>query len=267
MGSDLAQVNYIIKSLVASQQEGIRQYHIYTMADSKKLDEATGAYDLMGLFYALEGVQPYEHTPTVAGIAYKTTSDLLYDWTYDPHRTALLKLPHTVDGAAFSNENADFIYVLWAVTTKDENELISTNYTFPPNLGIKRMEQMNWDFSKTGKIKRITGNNVQVSGSPAFFRPEQKLTGFGLEVLPFSTENMSGQVNLSLNKPGNVQLELLDNSGTIQQSLIRETSMEKGNKRLSFKVKEPGLYLIKLVVDEAEIVKKVVVTASDLGLR
>ena len=42
MGSDLAHSSYIIKSLVASQKEKLHQYHIYTMADSKTVEDAGG---------------------------------------------------------------------------------------------------------------------------------------------------------------------------------------------------------------------------------
>ena len=52
------------------------------MADSKTVEDAKGSYDLMGLFYAIEGKEPYQHTPTVGGIAYKTTSELLFGWRY-----------------------------------------------------------------------------------------------------------------------------------------------------------------------------------------
>ncbi len=258
MGSELAQVNYIIKSLVEAQKEGLHQYHIYTMADSKKLSEASSEYDLMGLFYALENVQPYQHTPTVAGIAYKTISDFLYGWRYDVAQTARLNLPKTVNGAAFKNEGGEYRYVLWAVTMQDENELISTTYLLPKSLKIEALERREWDYSETGNLKEMVPQYIQLNGSPSFFRPIQRAEYVSIDLMPIFTKEGNNQIKLLLPNAGTVNLAVLDKEGKVIATLLENIPMTAGRHIIPLKDTFPGLNLIQLEVDGKKVVHKMI---------
>jgi len=72
-----------------------------------------------------------------------------------------------IDGGAFYSKAArDFIYVLWAKTTKDLSEEASAAYSFPASMGVKEMTSITWNQNEI----RINGNTVQLTGSPVFIR-------------------------------------------------------------------------------------------------
>lgn len=258
MGSELAHTNYIIKSLVAAQKESLHQYHIYTMADSKKVEDAKGAYDLMGLFYAIEGNEPYQHIPTVGGIAYKTTSELLFGWRYDAEQTAQLRLPHNADGAAFRNESGDFTYVLWAKTTTDESELISTTYTFPKVLKFGKLDRMEWDFSKTKQVKKVDALYLQLNGSPSFFRTTNSNTISATTLRPYIRIDSPKKFSLLLPSAGTVAIKLIDNKGETINNLLAKKDLAAGTYKFPLNYKQSGVYFIQTIVNEQITVQRVV---------
>jgi len=258
MGSDLAHTNYIIKSLVAAQKEKLHQYHIYTMADSKKVEDAKGSYDLMGLFYAIEGNEPYLHTPTVGGIAYKTTSQLLFGWRYDAEQTAQLRLPHDIDGAAFRNDWGDFTYVLWAKTRTDEQELISTTYTFPKALKFGKFNRMEWDFAKTAQVKKVDALSLQLNGSPSFFRSTNDNTLSSTTLSPYVRIISSNNFSLLLPSNGTVKIKLINNKGVVIHTLLKDKNLAAGNHKFSLKNQSSGVYFIQTSVNRQVTVQKVV---------
>ncbi|MFK7982632.1 MAG: T9SS type A sorting domain-containing protein [Saprospiraceae bacterium] len=258
MGSELAHTNYIIKSLVASQIEGLHQYHIYTMADSKKVEDAKGSYDLMGLFYAIEGNAPYDHTPTVGGIAYKTTSELLFGWRFDAEQTAKLRLPNNVDGAAFRNESGDFTYVLWAKTTTDESELIATTYAFPKALKFGKFDRMEWDFSKTGQIKKVDALYLQLNGAPSFFRSTSDTNISVTTLRPYIRITTTDNFSLLLPNDGTVNIKLIDNKGATISTLLTNKKLAAGNYKFPLKSQQSGVYFIQTSVNGQVTVQKVV---------
>ncbi|MEM6320082.1 MAG: T9SS type A sorting domain-containing protein [Bacteroidota bacterium] len=259
MGSELSHVNYIIKSLVASQKEQLHQYHIYTMADSKTVDAAGSPYDLMGLFYALENVTPYAHQPTVGGIAYKTTSDLLFGWRYDAEETAKLKLPPTADGGAFRNELGEFTYILWAKTTQDENELVSTVYTFPKLFQFQKLDKMNWDYAKTQKVEQVAPLYIQLNGSPSFFRISKESPLLNSSLQPYI--KVDGQQSLKLHLPetSTITVKIVDNKGKATTTLLNQQKLVAGTHLLPLDVKQSGVYLIEMDVDGKRKVQKVII--------
>jgi len=258
MGSEMAHTNYIIKSLVAAQKEGLHQYHIYTMADSKKVEDAKGSYDLMGLFYAIEGNEPYDHTPTVGGIAYKTTSELLFGWRYDAEQTAKLKLPPNADGAAFRNNAGAFTYVLWAKTTTDENELISTTYAFPKVLKFGKLDRMEWDFSKTGTIKKVDALYLQLNGAPSFFRAMSDQTIESAKLSPYIRVASAKHFNLLLPAAGTVNIKLIDNKGVTINTLLNDKKLTAGTYKYTLPSQQSGVYFIQTTVNGQVTVQKVV---------
>ena len=258
MGSEPAQIGYIIKSLVAAQKERLHQYHIYTMADSKKVAEAKSPYDLMGLFYALENVKPYQHTPTVAGIAYKTTSDLLYGWRYDPEQTAGLKLPSNIDGGAFRNEEGIYTYVLWAKTTTDESELISTNYYFPENFKFQILDRMEWDHAKTGQVRQISTVNILLNGTPSFFRIHSSKKKIGELSQPHINLYGSNKLHIVLPYSGRINVKVIDNKGKPIATLLENKSLDKGIHLLPNTLTDTGVFILQLEVNGKKSLQKIV---------
>src|SRR5690606_16067325 len=111
-----AQANFVIKVMVGAQKNNIKQLHTFILGDSKNYEEANRVFDLMGLYKKLNGIAPYTQEYTDQGIAYKTTSALLYGLVYDPVRTTALGFPDNVDGGAFKDKNGHYVYVVWAKT-------------------------------------------------------------------------------------------------------------------------------------------------------
>lgn len=166
-GSNEGQKNFMIKAQVASQKEGIGQLYWFQLGDQANPNEQ---FDQMGLYHYFGGNAPYNATPTNQGIALKTTSDLLYGKVYNAERTAALHLPDAVDGAAFRGEDGNYVYVLWAKTTKDLSEAASANYSFPSALAPSNVKRMEWNFSETGVSSTIAKNNIALTASPSFFK-------------------------------------------------------------------------------------------------
>ena len=166
-GTNEGQKNYIIKAQVASQKNGIKQLYWYQTGDGA---DPNFQFDQMGLYYYFGDNQPYNATKADQGIALKTTSDLLFDATFDSTRTAALNLPATIDGGAFKRPNNTFVYVLWAKTNTDLSENASATYTFPTGIipgGY--LTQKLWNFSETNSSTTVSSNGIVLNATPAFF--------------------------------------------------------------------------------------------------
>ncbi|MEM8907416.1 MAG: PKD domain-containing protein, partial [Bacteroidota bacterium] len=98
IGGEEVQVNYIIKAYVEAVRNEILNMHIYDMSESHGLDDAVNEFQVMGLYQRLFGIFPYNQVVNQEGIAYKTTSDLLYGSTYDIARSEALQLPEGIKG-------------------------------------------------------------------------------------------------------------------------------------------------------------------------
>lgn len=258
MGSELAQTNYIIKSLVAAQKENLHQYHIYTMGDSKTVEEADGPYDLMGLFYALQGEEPYNHQPTVAGTAYRTISELLYGWRYDAEQTARLHLPNDIDGGAFRDENGEFMYVLWAKTKQDEVELVSTVYTFPKLFKFQNLDRMEWDFSDTRTIKEVGALYIQLNGSPSFFRLSKSPPVLVASLQPVIQPNGPKSMKLLLPDQAEVSIKMVNKKGLPVSTLVKKQSFQEGQHIIPIKIKKEGIYFVQMEINGKKIIQKLI---------
>lgn len=175
IGSDLAQLNYIIKALVGAQQKQIRQYYIFVLGDAQTLAAATDAYEVMGLYQKLEGVGPltnggvYGQQYTNEGIAFKTCSDLLRNYRYDSVRTQNMNLPGNIGGAAFGDGIGNYVYSLWAKTTVDKSESATATYTFPAAMSVAPLlYRRAWDYSQTAQTQTIPSSNIALTGTPVF---------------------------------------------------------------------------------------------------
>lgn len=174
IGSDEAQVNFLIKTLVTSQMEGMAQMHVYSLSDEKPEAMADSEFSCMGLFKNLVQTFPSEAKPNAEAYALQTTSQLLANSRYDPVRTMALMLPPAVRGAAFKQKDGQYTYVLWAKTTRDRDEIATETFRFPANLNLHLLEAKAWDFSKTGTTTMVQANHVMLTGSPVFLNAKSR---------------------------------------------------------------------------------------------
>ncbi len=172
MGSDLAQINFVIKSLVTAQVQGVAQMHLYSLADDQPEATATGEFAYMGLFKNLNGVKKGAAEPNLEAFAVHTTALLLDSTRYDSIQTSRLNIPKDLDGAAFKKTNGQFVYVLWARTQTDLEETAQGSFTFPANMEPKKLRKYAWDYSKTRQSEVQEGKTVLLNGSPVFLVPD-----------------------------------------------------------------------------------------------
>ena len=167
IGSEVAQRNYLVKLAVAAQKKQINGVYVFSVWDNAEQDAKGGEYDYMGFY------RPIPNSPQNAtlrmhesGVAWRTTSRLLGERKYDETETKRLNLPSEIGGGAFSTTARDYIYVLWAKTTKDLSEEASATYTFPVSMNVKEMTVVSWNEQETA----LSGNTVNLTGSPVYIK-------------------------------------------------------------------------------------------------
>ena len=166
-GSNEGQKNFIVKAQIAAQKANIRQLYWYQLGDNN----ASNQFDRMGLYYFFGNNTPFNQSPSDQGVALKTTSDLLYGKSYDPIKSAALKLNSKVDGAAFKSGDGSYTYVLWARTTIDLSEKAIARYVLPSFLRKANFLRKEWDFSQTSKSSELHSSSIRLEASPSFFEP------------------------------------------------------------------------------------------------
>ncbi len=178
IGGDAAQRNFTTKAYVAAAMNDFVQLHIFSLTEQKYLPDASFEFDLMGLYERVREKSIGEETKTEAGVAYKTTSDMLFGTTFDINRTAALNLPNGIRGGAFRDGFDNFVYVLWAETATDNSEDASRLYSFPANLNVGQLFEREWDYSDTGEENLITPQNIALTSAPIFLSPQQDIINF-----------------------------------------------------------------------------------------
>lgn len=177
-GTDEMQINYTIKSSVAAQRIGSIQYHMFKLGDEKPDNQATFEFEVMGMYRNMDGTNLSNAERTNAGIAYKTTSDLLFGRTYDAERTAALNMPSNVDGGAFRGEDGSYIYVLWAKTSIDRSEYAETSYTFPFQ-DVSQVGVSQWNYSVSGDVQIFNTPTIPLTGAPVFVTTDGSIVDGG----------------------------------------------------------------------------------------
>ena len=165
IGSEEAQVNYIMKALTEAQRNDFVQVDVFTISEISTFEDAWNEYLTMGLFEHLSTTVPYEFTLTEAGKAYHTMNLLLPSLPYDAAKTDAMNLPAGVKGAAFEQGNAH-VFILWAETSEDQSEVASASYAIPSSFGLDEVEIYNYDYSSTGIISMGTSDNIALTGTP-----------------------------------------------------------------------------------------------------
>ena len=167
IGSPEAQRNYLVKAAVIGQKNRIRGIYVFGPWDNVEQNADGWDYDYMGLYKPLPATPSGVLRVNESGIAWRTASKMLKERRYDPAQTAKLSLPAGIDGGAFhSTKTNDYIYVLWAKTSKDLNETASGSYTFPNTIAVNMLNITLWDGSST----TINGRWITLNGSPVFIK-------------------------------------------------------------------------------------------------
>lgn len=169
IGSNEAQRNFLMKTAIVAQKNGVCGVYPFRPWDAK--ETGGDSFDYMGFY------RPIPDSPDGAqlrvkesGIGWHTTSTLLRQRTYDAGETARLSLSVDIEGAAFySPDTKDYIYVLWARTSKDKDETATAVYQFPESMPIGSMTITSWD----GKRNTKTGNTVALTGAPVFIQVQK----------------------------------------------------------------------------------------------
>lgn len=187
IGSPEAQRNFLMKTFVVTQKQGVKQVYTYTIGDSKDETDATvstDGFDAMGFYYNLNKVTPATAVLAPSGVGCKTLSDFILTYKYNAAATAALNLPATVDGAAFT-KGTETRYVLWAKTKTDQSEVSSANYTFPASLHFQSLATKLWNYSSTGTVQTVTGSTLTLSTDPIMITGNTLATG----IIPTATNS------------------------------------------------------------------------------
>ena len=166
LGGSEVQKNFTIKSLVEIQKAEIAQAYIYTVGGTDTA-KAKKTFDLMGLYTDINLKVPYNCEYTEQGIAFKTTSDILTGTKYDGKKTSELNLPDNISGGAFRKINGKYIFVLWAVSDKDEFEGSEADYTFAFSEN-NQITLRYWNYSLTKLESVISPENIKLNSTPVF---------------------------------------------------------------------------------------------------
>lgn len=282
IGTDAAQTNYIIKALVAAQQNDIRQYYIFSLGESKTLAEASAGYEVMGLYQKLEGVGPFTGGPygqqyTNEGIAFKTTSNILLNHQYDATKTATLALPSNIGGAAFRDAIGNFVYVLWAKTTVDKSESASAVYTFPPAANVApALNKREWNFGITGATSPITPANIALTATPIFISENFQLVNLdepekekkeaekklNLQLYP-NPANRFSTVKFTLTSPAKVKIALYDTQGKLIKWVPVASQLATGTHVIpiyGIEALPSGVYYCRFETEKLQLMRKLTVT-------
>lgn len=259
IGSEAAQYNYLAKIIIKGQAEGIGQIHTFALTDSKT---ATGPYNVMGFYPWLGNTQPYKQKEKLSAVATRNVMQMLEGFHFVQNRTNQLKLPDNIDGAAFVKDG-EYIYALWAKTTKDNSEVASATYTFPAAWGIEGYTRYEWNYTITGKSKKAAGRTAQLSGSPTFFVLDEEVV-LGIEEL----EEESGLLIYPNPSRGTFNIRFDDSLEKWKNGRVFDM---KGNEVYSFKFKgnareksisldlSPGLYIFKAWNGQESISRKIMI--------
>ncbi|MBL7825332.1 MAG: T9SS type A sorting domain-containing protein [Saprospiraceae bacterium] len=266
IGSDLAQVNFITKSLVTAQMQDVAQMHIYSIADEKPGQSADPEFAWMGLFKNLEGKSKETAQPNDVAYALKTTQELLDDMRYDPVQTQKMNLPEEVGGGAFSNGAGEFVYVLWAKTNIDQSETASAIYQFPQMLNLRYLDTKPWHHSYSGAHYLVNARQVFLTASPVFLTETQITNDFPkqLKLSPNPSADGISVAEFWIFSEAASSLEILDVSGKRIALLVDQERLVEGPHARLINISDwpAGIYFVRLSTPESNLTQRLVKTGK-----
>lgn len=264
IGSDAAQRNFMIKSLIMSKMDDVIQFHVFNLGEANSIETDFNEFDFMGLYKPLAEAGLYNQKATDGGVAYHTTAKLLGNTKYDPNRTRDMNLPAEVKGGAFVDDEGNYTYVLWATTHTDESELTSATYSLPAQLGTSFVEIREWDFSRNNLANTINAQDIVLTGSPVFLRPtETDFKGpetFDISVYPNPFSD-SLVINYNVERQTVVTIEIVDVAGKLIDKITEEKQVHaEGIYQLMYDTTElpNGVYLCRMTTTNDIFVAKMV---------
>ena len=266
IGTAEAQRNFILKSLIAVQQHNIHQFHVYSLADVEPESVAKYEFEVMGLVKNLTGTDPHAHEITELGIAYRTCSQMLRGWKYDPALTETLELPETIRGGAFKNDTGDINFVLWAVTQIDSTDAAYAEYSFPKSLNIKSLKSYRWDYSEHVYTLPVHPDSVALSGDPVFLRPEFVSSeseidypGFAVRCYPNPAADRIW-VDVAATEKMSLSGQIFTPQGQLVRSIFDKKTVQNGFQKLEISRDglPDGLYFLVLSSGKSRVREKIV---------
>jgi hypothetical protein len=180
-GSDELQRNFLVKMFVEAQKQGIRQIHVYNLADIVPASKAIKPYDeiaVMGLYEHIVGNDQYPPKLTELGKAFQFINKAMKAYTFDSVTTQKITELEGVNGGVFKNQYGKRAFVLWAETPEgqDLSEKASKTVDLSKIIYSKRLvAQPLSQFENIGKSLRAAANNeVQLSGEPMLIMVDER---------------------------------------------------------------------------------------------
>ncbi|MDF2187162.1 T9SS type A sorting domain-containing protein [Paraflavitalea sp. CAU 1676] len=282
IGSDVAQTNYVIKTMVLSQKHDIKQTYFFVLGDGKKASEATYSFDVMGLYECLTDNGPasggpgYQQKIKNSGKAFKTIANLLYKAKYDAARTAALNLPPSIEGGAFLDSTGLYRYVLWAKTTGDWSENSSATYAFPAALGVSptmELRAFDWSYSRATSI--VNSNSIPLTGTPVFMsedftvlavdddkpKPPPTSSEFALSIYP-NPATPATTMTFTIKGNAKVNVSIFNAEGRLVKTVLNSRSYTAGTHIVKLPIQEltSGVYYARFETEKSKEMRKFVVT-------
>ena len=266
LGSDEAQRNFTIKSMVLAKRENIRQYHIYNLAEASPHDMQVNLteFNAMGVYKSLLDVPKYKMTLTDGGVAYKTTAQFLGGMHYDYDKTAALEMHSKIDGGVFSDKLGRSVLVIWAKTSVDNSEEGSAEYTLPEEWSNPRMSIAGWDYCRSKKSSRVDTDIIKLSTSPIFIfsagTQNVSSPSAPLEVVQKISDDKI-TILYHTEKSAFIDLDIINKNGKRVKSLLDQKMVSPGkyNLKVSKKAIQPGVYFVRLIIAEKVITERIVI--------
>jgi hypothetical protein len=257
IGSESAQVNFLIKTLVTAQMHDMAQMHVYSIADEKPTNLAENEFAYMGLFKNLENVPAGKAQPNAIAWAMKTTAELLENTEYNAVRTEALNLPGNVRGAAFRNKDGKFTYVLWAVTKQDRDESAEAEYAFPAEFTLKYMDAKPWHHSQSGAHYLMNAKQLILTGSPIFLTETFVANDYpkSPKIVPNPTLNGRAVFEFWMFEEARANVEIFDASGRLVAKLLDNERLIVGPQALPIELSHlpNGAYYARLITPESSL--------------
>ena len=283
IGSDIAQKNYLMKTLILSQKNGVSQFYSFLLGDSRNESEATNEYEVMGLYKNLVGTGPltngnnYSTQYTNSGVGYKTTSLLLRNKRYDSIKTNQMSLPAGVEGGAFKDATNNYVYALWAKTSIDQSEIATASYSFPIVMNMPaQITKFEWDYSLTGVNTSIASTGIALTGTPIFLSENftlvdlkddslrrDPLSGkdFQVKVSPNPATNLA-LIQFTLQSPTRVHVNIFDGNGRPMMNVISNQRFTSGWHKLpisGINKLASGVYYVRFETETRKVVEKLII--------
>jgi len=266
LGSDEAQRNFIIKSVVLSKRENIRQYHIYNLAEASPHDMQVNLteFNTMGAYQSLLNVPKYEMTLTDGGYAYKTSAQLLGGLAYDFDKTAALNLPSNIDGGVFTDSQNKEVIVIWAKTSIDNSEEAMAVYEIPNAWNSEYLSRADWDYSKTKELVKINTATLNLTGSPIFIM-SKSAENLGNKSEPLDViqrvDDEFITIYYTVSEDGFYDLDIIDKKGKRIVAVQDQKELTAGvyNAQVSKKKIKSGVYFVRLLVKDQMVTERILV--------